>query len=129
MMQEGNPSIVWEASGAEEDNYAEYVYNRFKQEDAKSMALHAALGVCGEAGELADAIKKQYIYGKDPNYANVKEELGDLYFYMTAVMNLYGFTIQEVVQANMDKLNKRYPEKVFKPEHAIVRLDKEAGEV
>lgn len=36
----------------------------------------------------------------------------------------FGYTMQEIEAANMDKLSKRYPDKVFKSEHAQQRLDK-----
>lgn len=104
--------------------YDKFVELLFKQEDEKSMALHAALGVCGEAGELGDAIKKQYVYGKAEDRHNLIEELGDLRFYMQAVMNHYGITEQEVLQYNAVKLSKRYAGLKYSNEAAQKRADK-----
>jgi phosphoribosyl-ATP pyrophosphohydrolase len=88
--------------------YDIFVAGLFKNQSMPLMKMHAALGVCGEAGELADAIKKEVIYEEGMYVENIREELGDLAFYMQAVMNLYGIHEQEILQANADKLAKRY---------------------
>ena len=55
--------------------------------------LHAAVGICGEAGELIDAVKKNWIYGADLDLENVLEECGDLLFYVAAMLINSGFTL------------------------------------
>lgn len=91
--------------------------------------LHAAVGISGEAGELLDAIKKNWVYNKPLDHENVKEELGDLMFYITALMMLEGLTMQEVLQSNADKLSERYKGLQYSDEAAQARADKqnEAG--
>ena len=39
--------------------------------------MHAALGLSGEAGEFADAIKKHLVYGRELDRENAIEELGE----------------------------------------------------
>ena len=107
--------------------YDDFVRQLFKADTEPMMALHAALGVAGEAGELADAIKKEYIYGKPRNRENVVEELGDLRFFIQAVMNHYGITESEVLQENGNKLAKRYNGLRYSGEAAIARADKVVG--
>lgn len=104
--------------------YDQFVQNLAKPQSSQLMKLHAALGVCGEAGELADAVKKECIYGKPPDRANVMEELGDLAFYMQFVMNMYNITPAEVYQGNADKLSKRYVDLKYSDRAAIERADK-----
>lgn len=87
--------------------------------------LHGAVGIAGEAGELLDAIKKHWIYGKQLDVENVIEELGDLYFYFTALRIQLGVEMDQIIQANREKLDKRYPNGVFTQYHAAARLDKE----
>lgn len=87
--------------------------------------LHMALGVAGEAGELADALKKVAIYGKEIDRENVVEELGDLRFYMQGIMNDLGITEAEVIQHNTTKLSKRYSEGKYSNKQAQERADKE----
>jgi phosphoribosyl-ATP pyrophosphohydrolase len=104
--------------------YDQFVAQLLKADTAPMMKLHAALGVCGEAGELADAVKKEIIYGKPMDRAHIVEELGDLWFYMQAVQNLYEIHEQEILQHNADKLAKRYASLTFSSEAAIARADK-----
>ena len=113
--------------GKEFIRYDVFVAALFKQMEFKLMALHAALGVCGEAGELADAIKKEYIYNKPRDRANIVEELGDLRFFIQAVMNLYKITEQEVLQENFNKLLSRYKGLSYSDDAAIARADKSTG--
>ena len=90
--------------------------------------LHAAVGISGEAGELLDAVKKNWVYNKELDSENVKEELGDLMFYITAMMLLQGITLDEVLEANVTKLEKRYAGLQYSDEAAQTRADKATGE-
>jgi len=111
----------------EQVRYDSFVALLFKQQSLALMTLHAALGVAGEAGELADAIKKEIIYGKPTDRANIVEELGDLRFYIQATMQLYGITEQEVLQQNANKLCVRYKSLRYSDEAAVSRADKLPG--
>lgn len=125
-----NITLVHEGVPFDQDPHTEVVrYDMFvqglmKPASEQLMKLHCALGVCGEAGELADAIKKEQIYGKPEDRENIIEELGDLAFYMQATMNQYGITPQEVYQGNADKLAKRYVGLKYSDKAAIDRADK-----
>lgn len=69
---------------------------------------HAATGICTEAGELLDAVKKLVIYNKPLDLTNVIEELGDLEFYMQQIRAAWGIDRAAVLRANMEKLGIRY---------------------
>ena len=109
-------------------------YGKFVATLAKKMPsivedrLHAAVGISGEAGELLDAVKKNWVYNKELDSENVKEELGDLMFYITAMMLLQGITLDEVLEANVTKLEKRYAGLQYSDEAAQTRADKATGE-
>jgi len=109
-------------------------YGKFVATLAKKMPsivedrLHAAVGISGEAGELLDAIKKNWVYNKELDNENVKEELGDLMFYITAMLLLQGITLDEVLQANVTKLEKRYAGLQYTDAAAQARADKTTGE-
>ena len=90
----------------------------------KAHALHMAVGISGEAGELLDAIKKHVIYGKPMDWVNVVEELGDLEFYMEGLRQLVGVTRDEVLRVNTAKLGKRYSAGTYSNTAAIAREDK-----
>lgn len=98
------------------------ILSELTAEDAN--VIHLALGVCGEAGELADAIKKAVIYRKPIDLQNVIEELGDLEFYLEAVRQAYGITRLQTIQRNRAKLSKRYA-KGYSNKQAQDRADKQ----
>jgi len=85
---------------------------------------HMGIGICGEAGELIDAIKKAVVYRKPLDYNNVIEELGDLEFYMQGLRSLVGVTREATLEANVRKLEKRYPGYVYTNGRAQERADK-----
>lgn len=108
--------------------YDEFVRRLFKKLPTFNEDLmHAALGVCGEAGELGDAIKRAAVYGKPIDRANVIEELGDLRFYIQAVQNLLGIPEHVVLQHNAVKLSERYAKLQYSDAAAIARADKSPG--
>jgi NTP pyrophosphatase (non-canonical NTP hydrolase) len=104
--------------------YDTFVEKLFKKGTPAEERMHAALGVCGEAGELADAIKKEVVYNREPNRQNIVEELGDLKFYIRKIQNLYGITDQEVDDHNADKLSVRYVGLEYSDAAANARADK-----
>ena len=82
--------------------------------------LHGAIGICTEAGELQDALKRHFFYGKALDPVNVKEELGDLMWYINIVCSELNITLEQVMEANIAKLEKRY-EGGFTEQKAINR--------
>ena len=75
----------------------------------RDQQANAALGLAGEAGEVADLIKKWLYHGHDTDWAKLHEELGDVLFYVAAIATLYGLNLDDIAQANIDKLKARYP--------------------
>ena len=69
---------------------------------------YTALGLNGEAGEYAEVIKKMIRDdgGKLTPQRRQKalKELGDTLWYLSQSARLAGFTLQEVAEANIDKL-------------------------
>jgi NTP pyrophosphatase (non-canonical NTP hydrolase) len=109
---------------AETIRYDVFVEKLFKKGSPAEERMHAALGICGEAGELADAIKKEVVYNREPDRKNIVEELGDLKFYIRKVQNLYDITDQEIDDKNADKLSIRYAGLEYSDEKANARADK-----
>ena len=95
-----------------------------KDMGSKQMNLiHGALGVSSDAGELVDAIKKHTIYGKELDFENVIEELGDVLWFCALIAEIVGTNLSVVMEANIAKLAKRYPNK-YSDAAAIARADK-----
>ena len=108
--------------------YDKFVELLFKVMPIAMMKAHCGLGITGEAGELADCIKREIIYGKPLDRANLVEELGDLKFYIQATQLVYGISEQEILQANADKLSERYAGLAYSDAQAIARADKKGTE-
>lgn len=112
-------------------DYPDFVHSRTKPMETPLLnILHMAVGISGEAGELLDAIKKVWIYGKPLDTENVIEELGDLLFYTQGMINLiedcedFPLNLDVVIQLNMVKLYERYPNG-YTDADAIERKDKQ----
>jgi NTP pyrophosphatase (non-canonical NTP hydrolase) len=72
--------------------------------------LNWTLGIAGEAGEFADSIKKIVFHGHLADDVALAHELGDILWYVAVMASLLGYTLGEVMQMNLDKLQARYPE-------------------
>lgn len=82
--------------------------------------IHMSLGLVTEAGEIADVFKKALAYKKDIDWINIKEELGDVMWYIVNMCNINGWDLRDILQTNIDKLAARYPER-FTTEKALNR--------
>jgi len=72
--------------------------------------LHAALGLADEAGEIAKAVKSCIFYGSKFDSENLKEEAGDLLWYLAILSDAIGVPLDEIMDANLRKLRARYPD-------------------
>ena len=86
---------------------------------------HAVLGLCGEVGELAAAIERWIYYGQPLDETNLQEELGDCLWYMAEACNAAGFSLEAIMEANIQKLQKRYPEKFSESQAVEENRDRE----
>jgi len=91
----------------------------------KVRLLHAGMGMCTEAGEFVDQLKKHLFYGTEIDLVNLSEEIGDVMWYCALVMETLGISFDEVLTKNIIKLKQRYPGR-FNENGAINRdLEKE----
>jgi len=75
------------------------------------------LGIAGEAGDVASCIKKTFIHENDQK-KGIKENLGDTLWYAAMISNFFNWDLQEVLNENISKLEKRYEQKGFTEEKA-----------
>lgn len=66
------------------------------------------LGLAGEAGEVADVIKKHLSASKQMDVEKVKYELGDIMWYIASLCDCLELDMGEVASANIEKLRKRH---------------------
>lgn len=73
--------------------------------------IHSVIGLTGEVGELAATLERCYYYGQSLDTVNLKEELGDCLWYVAEMCNALNLSLEDVMECNIAKLKKRYPEK------------------
>lgn len=77
-----------------------------------SRLLTGAIGQSSEAGEYLDIVKKIVFQGKEFDATTKNKlisELGDCIFYFTQSLIALDVSLEEVIQANVNKLSERYP--------------------
>lgn len=82
------------------------------------------LGITSEAGEIADCLKKTLVFGKDLDIDNLKEECGDILWYIAVLLKTINSSFEEVMEMNVEKLATRYPTGTFKVSDALAKIDK-----
>lgn len=87
--------------------------------------LNGALGLAGEAGEVADLVKKAFFQGHELNVERIIKECGDVCWYIAETVTALGYDLETVMQKNIAKLEKRYPEG-FSADRSIHR---ESGDI
>ncbi|MGE1058581.1 nucleoside triphosphate pyrophosphohydrolase family protein [Bacillus sp. GMa5/1] len=102
-------------------------------QDFGGRVSNAALGLTGEAGEVADIVKKAIYHGhgfqpshcpgeEDGNTYKLALELGDILYYLSIMAHELGYTLQDIAEMNIAKLAKRYPDG-FSREASQTRVD------
>ena len=76
----------------------------------KEVLLNGVMGLCGESGEAIDLVKKWMMQGHELDKAHLAKELGDVAWYLALTSHALGLTLEEVLEHNIEKLRKRYPE-------------------
>jgi len=69
--------------------------------------IENTLGLVGEAGEVAEKIKKLIRDSSRFSNQDIVKELGDVVFYATALANYFESSLEEVIELNVDKLDDR----------------------
>lgn len=87
--------------------------------------LNGLMGLCGEAGEAIDLMKKHLYQGHELDREHMAKELGDVAWYIAISADALGYDLETVLQMNVDKLRKRYPHGF----DADRSLHREAGDV
>ncbi len=115
----------------DDSNASEYTLSQYIEDAYRTNAplnnsyqdmtsIHMLMGMMTEVGELIDVYKKNLAYGKDIDITNVKEEIGDLMWYIAGFCKYNNFDLTEILQTNIEKLKQRYPDK-FDSKRAINR--------
>lgn len=85
--------------------------------------LYAAIGMCGEAGEVSELVKKYAYHGHTIDTEHLARELGDVLWYVSYMAHLFGYSLGKIMEMNQDKLAKRYPDGKFDEERSRNRKE------
>ena len=93
--------------------FIEWEYPEFVDKRCGAMGRErtflAAMGLCGEAGEVMEIWKKHLISRKPLDREHLIEEMDDVFWYFTLMMLNEGITLDTICHANMKKLKARHP--------------------
>lgn len=87
--------------------------------------LHGLLGVMSEAGEIADALKKHIVYGRELDQINMLEESGDVTWYVALMLSAVKKGYEEAMEKNIAKLKARFGDKFTQAAATVRDLEKE----
>ena len=78
--------------------------------DNKDVLINGVMGLCGESGEAIDLVKKHLHQGHALDREGIIKELGDIAWYLAETAYALDVDLETVLQGNIDKLKRRYPE-------------------
>lgn len=93
------------------DEYQKLALRTARSKDKKDEMFHLVLGLVGEAGEIAEKIKK-VTRDYDSDFAHLdkedlKKELGDVMWYIAVLADYFGISLAEICTKNIEKLASR----------------------
>lgn len=89
-------------------------YSRLAIRTAKPLELHKqhmhfVLGIHSEAGELADCVKAHVVYGKPLDLVNIKEECGDMLWFLNYMADMVGNPFQNFAEFAFNRMPTMSP--------------------
>mgnify|MGYP004569651079 CR=1 FL=1 len=72
--------------------------------------INSVMGLCGESGEAIDIVKKWMAQGHELDKEHLAKELGDIAWYLAEAATALDMSLEDIFQANIDKLKMRYPD-------------------
>lgn len=94
--------------------------NASENEYKDLVLVEGAMGLCGEAGECLELLKKSIFQGHPLYRKDMVEELGDVAWYLAVSAWAIGYDLEDIFKSNLKKLEKRYPNG-FEEERSVNR--------
>ena len=94
------------------EQYSNFVKNTYKYDFGVGDLLYLSNGMGGEAGEVQNEIKKVYrLFKEDSSLEQaknlkreeIKKELGDVLWYLTAICNKMDISLKDIINENINK--------------------------
>ena len=86
----------------------------------KDVLINGVMGLCGEAGEAIDIVKKHLAQGHELDRDSLIKELGDVAWYLAETAYALNVSLEDVMKMNIEKLAARYPQG-FDQERSVSR--------
>ena len=86
--------------------------------------INGLTGLNGEAGEAIDILKKYLFQGHELDREHLAKELGDVAWYLALSADALGYTLEDILQMNINKLRDRYPYG-FEAERSVNRKEED----
>ena len=90
----------------------------------RDVLINSVMGLCGEAGEAIDIVKKWMAQGHELDKKHLAKELGDIAWYLAEAATALDIPLEDILQANIDKLKKRYPDG-FESKRSLARPEED----
>lgn len=78
-------------------------------DENKIRLMNGLMGLNGEAGEAIDILKKYLYQGHYFDREHLAKELGDVAWYLAVSADALGYSLEEILKMNVEKLRARYP--------------------
>lgn len=92
----------------------------------RDVLINGVMGLCGEAGEAIDLVKKHLAQGHPLEKERLAKELGDIAWYLAETATAIGYDLDTVLLMNLDKLQARYADG-FETERSLCRKSDDQG--
>lgn len=86
----------------------------------RDVLINSVMGLCGESGEAIDIVKKWLAQGHLLDREHLAGELGDVAWYLAEAATALGMSLEDILRANLEKLERRYPDG-FSAERSVGR--------
>ena len=104
------------------NEYQQLALRTFNTKAKDQMTLNGVMGICGEGGECLDLMKKHMFQGHELSPDKLKDELGDIMWYLAITAESIGVKLEDIAEFNVNKLRTRYPNG-FSSSDSVARVD------
>lgn len=106
--------------GLSPNEYQRLALRTASEKAMKDPILNGVLGLGGESGECEDLVKKERFQEHELDKAKMAKELGDVAWYLALTAYGIGYSLEDILRMNIEKLRARYPDG-FDAEHSLHR--------
>ena len=92
------------------NEYQKLALRTASESSKRNLILDGVMGLCGEAGECIDVVKKHMFLGHELDKQKLIDETSDCLWYLAAIASGLEISFEEIANHNLNKLKKRYPD-------------------